>query len=77
MLWERCQIPDFVKKTLKDILSEPTELRDAKMTAGEIDENGNPVSGSIFREEMREINRPFLLFLRVQSSRPIHAPTLD
>ena len=31
--------PDFVKKTLKDILSEPTELRDAKMTAGEIDEN--------------------------------------
>jgi hypothetical protein len=23
---------------------------------GEIDENGNPVSGSVFREEMREIN---------------------
>ena len=33
--------PDFVKKTLKDILSEPTELRDAKMTAGEIDENAS------------------------------------
>jgi len=30
--------PDFVKKTLKDILSEPTELRDAKIIAGEIDE---------------------------------------
>jgi len=30
--------PDFVKKTLKDILSEPTELRNTKMTAGEIDE---------------------------------------
>jgi len=30
--------PDFVKKTLKDILSEPTELRKTKMRAGEIDE---------------------------------------
>ena len=30
--------PDFVKKTLKDILSEPTELRKTKMNAGEIDE---------------------------------------
>ena len=28
-----------MKKTLKDILSEPTKLRDAKMVAGEIDEN--------------------------------------
>jgi leucyl-tRNA synthetase len=33
--------PDFVKKTLKDILSEPTELRDAKMSAGEIDEKSS------------------------------------
>ena len=33
--------PDFVKKTLKDILSEPTELRDAKMSAGEIDEKAS------------------------------------
>ena len=33
--------PDFVKKTLKDILSEPTKLRDAKMVAGEIDENAS------------------------------------
>ena len=33
--------PDFVKKTLKDILSEPTKLRDAKMAAGEIDENAS------------------------------------
>ena len=31
--------PDFVKKTLKDILSEPTELRKTKMNAGAIDEN--------------------------------------
>ena len=31
--------PDFVKKTLKDILSEPTELRKTKMNAGEIDES--------------------------------------
>jgi leucyl-tRNA synthetase len=31
--------PDFVKKTLKDILSEPTELRKTKMHAGEIDES--------------------------------------
>ena len=31
--------PDFVKKTIKDILSEPTELRKTKMNAGEIDEN--------------------------------------
>jgi len=31
--------PNFVKKTLKDILSEPTELRKTKMYAGEIDEN--------------------------------------
>jgi len=31
--------PDFVKKTLKDILSEPTELRKTKINAGEIDEN--------------------------------------
>ena len=31
--------PDFVKKTLKDILSEPTELRKTKMKAGEIDES--------------------------------------
>ena len=30
--------PDFVKKTLKDILSEPTELRKTKVRAGEIDE---------------------------------------
>jgi len=30
--------PDFVKKTLKDILSEPTELRRTKMKAGEINE---------------------------------------
>ena len=30
--------PDFVKKTLKDILSESTELRKTKMIAGEIDE---------------------------------------
>ena len=30
--------PDFVKKTLKDILSEPTELRKTKLNAGEIDE---------------------------------------
>ena len=33
--------PDFVKKTLKDILSEPTELRDAKISAGEIDEKSS------------------------------------
>ena len=33
--------PDFVKKTLKDILSEPTELRDTKMSAGEIDEKSS------------------------------------
>jgi leucyl-tRNA synthetase len=31
--------PDFVKKTLKDILSEPTELRKTKMNAGEVDES--------------------------------------
>ena len=31
--------PDFVKKTLKDILSEPTELRKTKINAGEIDES--------------------------------------
>ena len=31
--------PDFVKKTMKDILSEPTELRKTKINAGEIDEN--------------------------------------
>ena len=31
--------PDFVKKALKDILSEPTELRKTKMRAGEIDES--------------------------------------
>ena len=31
--------PDFVKKTIKDILSEPTELRKTKMHAGEIDES--------------------------------------
>jgi leucyl-tRNA synthetase len=31
--------PDFVKKTLKDILSEPTDLRKTKMNAGEINEN--------------------------------------
>jgi leucyl-tRNA synthetase len=31
--------PDFVKKTLKDILSEPTDLRKTKMRAGEIDES--------------------------------------
>jgi leucyl-tRNA synthetase len=30
--------PDFVKKTLKDILSESTELRKTKINAGEIDE---------------------------------------
>ena len=30
-----------MKKTLKDILSEPTKLRDAKMVAGEIDENAS------------------------------------
>jgi len=33
--------PDFVKKTLKDVLSEPTELRNAKMSAGEIDEKAS------------------------------------
>ncbi len=33
--------PDFVKKTLKDILSESTELRDAKISAGEIDEKSS------------------------------------
>jgi len=33
------QDPEFVKKTLKDILSEPTELRKTKMSAGEIDES--------------------------------------
>ena len=33
--------PDFVKKTLKDILSEPTELRNAKISAGEIDEKSS------------------------------------
>jgi leucyl-tRNA synthetase len=32
------QDPQFVKKTLKDILSEPTELRKTKMNAGEINE---------------------------------------
>ena len=31
--------PDFVKKTLKDILSEPTDLRKTKMNAGEINES--------------------------------------
>ena len=31
--------PDFVKKTIKDILSEPTDLRKTKMSAGEIDES--------------------------------------
>ena len=31
--------PDFVKKTLKDILSEPTELRKTKINAGEVDES--------------------------------------
>jgi leucyl-tRNA synthetase len=31
--------PDFVKKALKDILSEPTELRKTKINAGEIDES--------------------------------------
>jgi len=30
--------PDFVKKTLNDILSEPTELRKGRMKVGEIDE---------------------------------------
>ena len=31
--------PDFVKKTLKDILSEPMDLRRTKLNAGEIDES--------------------------------------
>ena len=31
--------PDFVKKTLKDILSEPTDLRKTKINAGEINES--------------------------------------
>ena len=31
--------PDFVKKTLKDILSEPIDLRKTKLNAGEIDES--------------------------------------
>jgi len=31
--------PDFVKKTLKDILSEPMDLRKTKLNAGEIDES--------------------------------------
>ena len=31
--------PDFVKKTLKDILSEPTDLRKTKINAGEIHES--------------------------------------
>jgi len=30
--------PDFVKKTLNDILSEPTELRKGRMSVGQIDE---------------------------------------
>ncbi|NWK06401.1 leucine--tRNA ligase [Marine Group I thaumarchaeote] len=30
--------PDFVKKTLKDILSEPVELRNGRMNIGQIDE---------------------------------------
>jgi len=30
--------PDFVKKTLNDILSEPTELRKGRMKVGEVDE---------------------------------------
>ncbi|HIO32011.1 MAG TPA: leucine--tRNA ligase, partial [Candidatus Nitrosopelagicus sp.] len=30
--------PDFVKKTLNDILSEPAELRKGRMSVGQIDE---------------------------------------
>ena len=30
--------PDFVKKTLNDILSEPVELRNGRMNIGQIDE---------------------------------------
>ncbi|MFB5610821.1 MAG: leucine--tRNA ligase [Nitrosopumilaceae archaeon] len=32
--------PDFVQKTIKDILSEPTEIRKSKLESGEFDEKG-------------------------------------
>ena len=34
------KIPDFVQKTIKDILSEPTEIREMKLESKEFDEKG-------------------------------------
>ena len=34
------KIPDFVQKTIKDILSEPTEIRQTKLETKEFDEKG-------------------------------------
>jgi leucyl-tRNA synthetase len=42
------KIPDFVQKTIKDILSEPTEIRAMKLKSNEFDEKSflaNELSG--------------------------------
>ena len=45
------KIPDFVQKTIKDILSEPTEIRQTKLESKEFDEK------SFLANELTELGR--------------------
>ena len=57
--------PDFVKKTLNDILSEPVELRKGRMDIGQIDEK-------------QIISSEFLFLLRImQNSEKIPFSTIN